>query len=185
MWLSNLKLVLPDRVLEPAGLRIEGDVITDIIEGQAPRVHLDGRGLTALPGFVDVHGDMLEREIEPRPTSRFPVDMALHELDKCHAASGITTAYVALSFADFTEREDDLRITSRMKEVVETIVRQKTFLACDTRVHARFEITNAEAVPLLQDMIEKEQVDMISLMDHTPGQGQFRDLEGYVTYMMK
>lgn len=183
MHLEDVTLVLPDGVFQNSAIKSKNGLITEIEKGK--RLSEFPTGLVVIPGLIDLHGDMLEREIEPRPTSRFPIDIALHELDKRHAASGITTAYVALSFADFAERDDDLRLNARMKEMVEQIAAQRSSLACDTRIHARFEIMNPEATPLLEEMIQKKEVEMISLMDHTPGQGQFRDLEGYVTYMMK
>lgn len=183
MILENITLVLPDGVFARSALRVEGETIVEIEKGhKLSELPTDS---VVIPGLIDLHGDMLEREIEPRPTSRFPIDIALHELDKRHAASGITTAYVALSFADFAERDDDMRLNARMKEMVEQIASQRSQLSCDTRIHARFEIMNPEATPLLEEMIQKKEVEMISLMDHTPGQGQFRDLEGYVSYMMK
>jgi alpha-D-ribose 1-methylphosphonate 5-triphosphate diphosphatase len=183
MQLENVALVLPDGVYQHSSIKSENGVITDIEKGN--RLTDFPTGFVVIPGLIDLHGDMLEREIEPRPSSRFPVELALDELDKRHVASGITTAYVALSFADFAEREDDLRLNARMIEVVEAVVSRRDSLSCDTKVHARFEIMNPEAAPLLEDMISKKQVEMVSLMDHTPGQGQFRDLENYVLYMMK
>jgi alpha-D-ribose 1-methylphosphonate 5-triphosphate diphosphatase len=183
MQLENVTLVLPDGVYQSSAISAKDGIITEIEKGK--RLSEFPTGLVVIPGLVDLHGDMLEREIEPRPTSRFPVEMALDELDKRHVASGITTAYVALSFADFAERDDDLRLNARMIEVVEAVVSRRDSLSCDTRVHARFEIMNPEAAPLLETMIAKKQVEMVSLMDHTPGQGQFRDLENYVQYMMK
>jgi alpha-D-ribose 1-methylphosphonate 5-triphosphate diphosphatase len=183
MQLENVMLVLPDGVYQNSAIRSKDGIITDIKKGK--KFSGFPTGLVVIPGLIDLHGDMLEREIEPRPTSRFPVEMALDELDKRHVASGITTAYVALSFADFAERADDLRLNARMTEVVEAVVSRRDSLSCDTKVHARFEIMNPEAASLLETMIAKKQVEMVSLMDHTPGQGQFRDLENYVLYMMK
>jgi alpha-D-ribose 1-methylphosphonate 5-triphosphate diphosphatase len=52
----------------------------------------------------------------------------------------------------------------------------------DLRVHARFEVTNPRAEPILRDLLERGMVDMVSLTDHTPGQGQYRDLEQYISY---
>jgi alpha-D-ribose 1-methylphosphonate 5-triphosphate diphosphatase len=181
--LEDVTLVLPGGVFARSAMRVESGTIVDLEKGR--KLSELPTGFVVIPGLIDLHGDMLEREIEPRPTSRFPVEMALDELDKRHVASGITTAYVALSFADFAERDDDLRLNARMIEVVEAVVARRALLSCDTRVHARFEIMNPEAAPLLETMIAKKQVEMVSLMDHTPGQGQFRDLENYVLYMMK
>ncbi|MEO7911686.1 MAG: alpha-D-ribose 1-methylphosphonate 5-triphosphate diphosphatase, partial [Roseiflexaceae bacterium] len=97
MWLSDLQIVLPDRTIERGALRIEGTCIAEIVEGatQPPARELvvHGRGLTAMPGIIDMHGDMLEGEVEPRPGASFPIELAVLELDKRLAGSGITTAY--------------------------------------------------------------------------------------------
>lgn len=47
------------------------------------------------------------------------------------------------------------------------------------RVHARFEIDNIDEVERLKKRIAEKKIHLISFMDHTPGQGQFRDLEVY------
>src|SRR5688572_29349112 len=99
MWLSNLRLVLPDGIVENGSLRIEDGYIAEIREGAVAGAKLSTPGLTLLPGLVDLHGDMLEREISPRPKASLPIDLALHELDKRLVATGITTAYAAISFA--------------------------------------------------------------------------------------
>jgi alpha-D-ribose 1-methylphosphonate 5-triphosphate diphosphatase len=57
-----------------------------------------GHGLILLPGFVDMHGDMIEREVEPRPNVRMPMELGLRDLDRRLAVSGVTTAYAAVSF---------------------------------------------------------------------------------------
>jgi alpha-D-ribose 1-methylphosphonate 5-triphosphate diphosphatase len=44
-------------------------------------------------------------------------------------------------------------------------------------VHARFEVTNPDTAPILKDLLERKLVQLVSIMDHTPGQGQYRDLE--------
>src|SRR5262245_66650437 len=99
MWLHDLQIVLPNRTIEGA-LRIEDQRIAEIVEGPAPRAAqargVRCQGLIAIPGIIDMHGDMLEGEAEPRPGADFPLDMAIFELDKRLAASGITTADAAL-----------------------------------------------------------------------------------------
>ena len=98
MWLSNFSLVLPDGVVPRGSIRIEDGWIAEIVEGSVSRPAVDGDGLTLMPGIVDLHGDMLEREIEPRPRAVLPTDIALLELDKRLVATGVTTAFAAVSF---------------------------------------------------------------------------------------
>ncbi|MFC1464751.1 MAG: alpha-D-ribose 1-methylphosphonate 5-triphosphate diphosphatase [Candidatus Brachytrichaceae bacterium NZ_4S206] len=179
MWLSDLKIVLPDRVLERGSIRIEGERIAEVIEGPAPRSDWDLRGITLLPGIIDMHGDMIEREIEPRPGVHLPFDLALIELDKRLAANGVTTAYAAISFAELWDKRE-LRREERAREIVSAIYQHRDALLADMRVHARFEVTNRRAPPVLLELIAAGQVDLVSINDHTPGQGQYRDLEKYI-----
>ena len=60
MWLSDFRLVLPDRVIESGSVRIADGLIADVIEGVAPdAAAVEGRGLTLIPGLIDLHGDMI------------------------------------------------------------------------------------------------------------------------------
>ncbi|CAA9252814.1 MAG: Alpha-D-ribose 1-methylphosphonate 5-triphosphate diphosphatase PhnM [uncultured Chloroflexia bacterium] len=158
----------------------------EIIEGSAPfcdgELVVDGHGLVALPGMIDLHGDMLEREIEPRPGARFPVDMALLELDKRLAAAGVTTAYAAISFHEGANRTS-LRNAERAQSIAVAIDTLRDQLLIDMRVHARFEITHPQVVPILADLLQAGQVQLVSLTDHTPGQGQYRDIEAFIDRM--
>ena len=187
MWLSNLQLVLPDRTLERGSLCIEGEQIAEIVGGAPPwsaRQVVDCNGLVAMPGIIDMHGDMLETEAEPRPGAAFPIDMAVFELDKRLAASGITTAYAALSFWEIAPGEKR-RSIERAQQFVRAIHAQRHELLVDLLVHARYEVTTPVVAPALAELLDSGQVQLLSLMDHTPGQGQYRNLEHYVSFMAK
>jgi alpha-D-ribose 1-methylphosphonate 5-triphosphate diphosphatase len=183
MWLNDLRIVLPDGVLERGSLRIEDGCIADIVKGPAPQPGLNVQGLTALPGIVDLHGDMLEREIEPRPESHFPIDMALLELDKRLASAGVTTAYAAVGFWVYEKRK--IRTIEKACAIVDTVNDMRDALLVDFYVHARYEITTPSVADALAKRITDGQVQLVSLMDHTPGQGQYRNLERYFEFMAK
>ena len=110
MWLTNLKLVLPGGVVESGAVCIEEGRIAEVCEGGAPS-GVDMGGLTAVPGLVDLHGDMFEYEVEPRPKASFPIDCALCEVDKRLIGNGITTAYCAIAFTweDWGELRSEAR----------------------------------------------------------------------------
>lgn len=185
MWIADVRLALPDRVVEGGALRIEGGRIAEIAEGAPAGTALegpvlDGGGLLMMPGLVDLHGDMIEKEVEPRPGAGFPLEVALGELDSRLAASGVTTAYAGLSFAEGKAKH--IRTEERARGVIEAVARLRPGLRTDLRVHARFEVTNARAEPVLRDLLARGLVGMVSLTDHTPGQGQFRSLEQYVRW---
>jgi alpha-D-ribose 1-methylphosphonate 5-triphosphate diphosphatase len=188
MWLTDLRVVLPDRVLERGSIRMDGPIITEVIEGNPSRSSLGiaAHGMTAIPGVIDIHGDMLEREIEPRPGTFFPSEVAVQQLDKRLAANGITTAFAAVALGDRPDENDNhVRNANRMLEQIETLHRLRPSLLCDILVHARVEVTHQSAVQVIAKLLERSLVNLLSLMDHSPGQGQFRDMERYVRYYSK
>jgi alpha-D-ribose 1-methylphosphonate 5-triphosphate diphosphatase len=184
MWLSDLRIVLPDRVIERGSILVQNGIIAEIVDGSAPAAVAENapslNGLIAIPGIIDLHGDMLERDIEPRPGARFPYALGLLELDKRLAASGITTAYAAISFA---WRKDDIRSQENAAALIDTICERRNELLVDFKIHARFEVTNALTAPILSELLRQGKLDLDSIMDHTPGQGQYGDIDRYVRFM--
>lgn len=106
MLLSDIEIILPDRVVTRGILHIEDGLITDIEEIAGPPC-----SHTAYPGFIDMHGDMIEQELEPHMTVDSPMDVALNSLDVRLAAAGVTTAYAAVSFSRAV-KEGEQRWTS-------------------------------------------------------------------------
>lgn len=179
--IENAKVVLPDRVLEVASVKIEDGFIAEIKEGgiSSHKRKIDAKGFLLIPGLIDIHSDALEKEIEPRPNVIFPLEIALFELDKKLSACGITTIYHSLSFA---EGEIGLRCNKTAREIVEKISQYRDELNTKTMIHCRFEITNSEAVPIIEYLLEKGYINLLSFMDHTPGQGQFKDVISFKQY---
>jgi alpha-D-ribose 1-methylphosphonate 5-triphosphate diphosphatase len=179
MWLSNFNLVLPEGVVENGSIRVENGEIAEIRSEPMANAAVDGDGRLLMPGFVDLHGDMIEREIAPRPNAQMPIDFGIHELDKKLAAAGVTTAYAAVSFA--TESVyGHVRSLETTSAVIEGINRLAGTLLVDHRVHARYEITNIGAASTLERLLEAGEIDMVSLTDHTPGQGQYNNIAAYI-----
>jgi len=99
MWISDFRVVLADRVIDRGSIRVEDGRIVEIVEGPVAGAAITGDGLLLMPGFVDMHGDMIEREVEPRPNVPMPLELGLRDLDRRLAVAGITTAYAAVSFS--------------------------------------------------------------------------------------
>ncbi len=177
-WLSDLRLILPDRIVERGSLRLDGPRIAEIAEEPVPG-GAPCDGLECFAGFVDMHGDMIEQEMEPRPGVDFPVDVALAHLDVRLAATGVTTAYASVSFSR-GRKDGATRSYAHTSGVIRAVAQARTGMRIDHRIHARFDVTFEGAVEVLADLIAAGTVDLVSLMDHTPGQGQYRDLEGFV-----
>ncbi|EPX85261.1 alpha-D-ribose 1-methylphosphonate 5-triphosphate diphosphatase [Salipiger mucosus] len=178
MWLSDATLVLPDRVIEHGSLRIEGARIAEIAERPVPG-GVPCAGHTLFPGFIDMHGDMIEQELEPRARVDFPMSVALGALDARLASAGVTTAYASVSFSRGV-REGERRSFEHTSRVIRELSEARDTARVDHRIHARFDITFDNAVGVLRDLLDEGRVDLVSLMDHTPGQGQYRNLEVHI-----
>lgn len=181
-YLTHARVVLPDQVLEDSALLIEGDRIVAIEPmsiGDAESIDL--RGQILMPGMIDLHCDAIEKEAEPRKRVLFPLEFAVMQIDRRNAAAGITTPYHALSFAN-----SDLGVRSNLTaaELVRSVRAFSSRSLVDNRIHCRYEITDPTATPVLCELIEEGVVDLLSVMDHSPGQGQFKTLESYIDYMM-
>ena len=174
--------VLPDRTLEDASVRVEGGVVAEIAQGRSFPGGIEARGAWLLPGIVDIHSDAVEKAVEPRPRAFFPTEIALRELDRSLCACGVTTMFHSLSFADM---EQGLRSNGAAAGFIDALSGLSPSLRCDTRVHARFEITDLGAVPHLRRLVEEGKVELLSFMDHSPGQGQYRDVAAYKGYYSK
>ncbi len=184
MWLSDFRIVTPNEVIEHGSLRIEDGCIAELRDTPVAGAELEGNGLLLLPGFVDMHGDMVEREVEPRPNVPMPLELGLRDLDRRLAGSGFTTAYAALSFSPMSTY-GHLRSYEHTSAVIRKLKAMRHMLNVDHRVHARFEITFPKALSVIEELIKEGTVDLISLTDHTPGQGQYRDIERHVQKMAR
>ena len=178
MWLSDFTLVLPDRIVERGSIRLEGKRIAEVAEKPVPG-GVAGDGLHLMAGFIDMHGDMIELELEPRPRVEMPMELALNSLDARLAAAGVTTAYASVSFSRGV-KDGERRSFSHTSNVIRQLHASRRGLRVDHKIHARFDIKFDDAVEVIEALIRDEQVDLVSLMDHTPGQGQYRDIERFI-----
>jgi len=178
------KNVLVDGRFQGADIVIQGKVITSVNAYKSIDVAIDLGERRIVPGFVDLHSDAIEKEIEPRPGARFPVKMAVVELDKKLSMAGITTMYHAIGFND--EELQKGRGTEQSKELIEEIYEaNQSHLGVDNFIHVRFEITSHNSIETIKTLIKNKKVNMLSIMDHSPGQGQFKTLESWKEHHLK
>ncbi|MEO0415006.1 MAG: alpha-D-ribose 1-methylphosphonate 5-triphosphate diphosphatase, partial [Verrucomicrobiota bacterium] len=173
---KNAAVILPDEVISGGSVLVESGKISEIgVEPSAGGVGCvwDAQGMYLMPGLVDMHTDAIEKEIAPRPSADFPAEMALQELDQKMLACGITTVFHStyLGYHDdkrgmgsADSREDFFRMVANFG---------KTRSQANTKLHLRFEITGVECVGVLRKLIDERVIDLLSFMDHTPGQGQY------------
>jgi alpha-D-ribose 1-methylphosphonate 5-triphosphate diphosphatase len=182
--LTNARLVLADRMIERGWLAVDRGRILELGEGSAPEPGLDVAGDTLIPGMIELHTDNLESHFAPRPHVRWHAFSAVMAYDAQIAAAGITTVFDSLrvgSDADATEVGKDL-VT--LADAI-SAARLTGHLRAEHLTHLRCEIAAPDVLEQAEDYAARFPIDMISLMDHTPGQRQFRDLETWRRFYMR
>jgi alpha-D-ribose 1-methylphosphonate 5-triphosphate diphosphatase len=176
--LTNARLVLPDQVISGSVVMCGGDIV-DVQPGrsQAPGA-LDFDGDTLIAGIVDLHTDNLERQVKPRSTARWPSRSAMMMHDAQCAAAGITTVLDALCVGDVAASQGRVR-TFRDAVVDLDALADTGLLKSEHYLHLRCELPAADMMQLFVSVAEHPRVRMISLMDHSPGVGQYTDLEQF------
>jgi alpha-D-ribose 1-methylphosphonate 5-triphosphate diphosphatase len=172
-------VVTPDRVLLPGTVTVGADgTIAGVEHGRAPGAHDFGPAALLVPGAVDLHGDAIEKLAEPRPGVRMPFPVAARALDRRLAGAGITTGFSALSLAG-----DELGLRERYAtEALGRTLVDLTDPLVDHRLHLRVEVTDAGSVDAAEELLAGGVVALVSVMNHTPGQGQFTTVEAYTSF---
>jgi alpha-D-ribose 1-methylphosphonate 5-triphosphate diphosphatase len=185
LCLANARLVLADRTLLGA-VTIENGVITEIAEGDAlPDGALDCGGDLVLPGLVELHTDNVERHLEPRPEVDWPHLPALLAHDAELASTGITTVFDAMRVGSIHSGKGRYIDYARTLASELLAARAEGMFKISHFLHLRAEICSETLLEELAAFGPEDRVGIVSLMDHTPGQRQFRDLTALKTYVAK
>ena len=176
--LTNAKLVLPDAVLHGT-LVLRDGLIADIQPGRSHAAGaLDLEGDHLIPGIVDVHTDNLERQVLPRANARWPSRSAMIAHDAQCVAAGVTTILDALCLGDLGfDTERGQTFLDGVRDLDE--LADKGALKGEHFLHLRCELPARDMPAALDPVADHPRVVMVSLMDHSPGVGQYRDLTRY------
>ncbi|CAM3842815.1 alpha-D-ribose 1-methylphosphonate 5-triphosphate diphosphatase [Cohnella lubricantis] len=186
-WVRGGHVVLPDQVMAAdvaiSDGRIEAIVPTGAeLEASAGEKVLDATGAWVLPGLVDIHCDAIEKEVEPRPNTIFPLDMAFIQFERKLALHGITTMFHSLSLGVGLS----IRGEKLMEELIRHVVSSRSERAMIRhRVHLRYEISYLTGMPLAKQLVREGLIDYLSFMDHAPGVGQYSRPGAFERYVMK
>jgi alpha-D-ribose 1-methylphosphonate 5-triphosphate diphosphatase len=181
LLLTNAQLVLGKEVIR-GHLRVQGGVITEIATGgSAVAGAIDLGGDYVLPGLVEVHTDNLERHVMPRPKVIFPMLGAVMAHDAEIASVGITTVLDAIGVGDPYGDGFRARDQSALLDVLDQM-QAAGVLKADHLIHVRCELPALNARELFEPFAEHPRLRLISLMDHTPGQRQWTNLDHAKTY---
>ena len=177
---EDATLVLPDRV-QRGWLAVSDGVIAEIGEGRAPARGLDCAGDYLIPGLVELHTDHLESHYAPRPKVRWHPLGAVLAYDAQITASGITTVFDSLRAGS---DPDGSGLGAELEQLAGAIAtaRAGDLFRAEHFTHLRCELPSTDVLDTVAAFTARHPVGLISLMDHTPGQRQFRDMEKYYTY---
>ena len=183
--LANATLVLPTETLR-GQLRLVDGHIADIAEGTSvPPGAIDCGGDLLLPGLIELHTDNLERHIEPRPKVDWPHAAAIIAHDAELASVGITTVFDALRVGSVVSNAK-----ANYGEYARTLadeilgLRAAGALRISHFLHLRAEVCSETLVQELDKFGPDDRIGIVSLMDHTPGERQFRDLTQLRKYVI-
>ncbi len=183
MILQSKKVLINDEFI-PANVEVKNGLISKIspYSDVVGAICLDDYLIA--PGIIDLHSDALEKEIEPRPNAHFPINFAIRNLDRKISMAGITTMFHAIGFEENPSKHRNARLAREQIESLYTLQNHNELLV-DNLIHARFEISSTESLDDLYICINNGFVDILSIMDHTPGQGQFKTAESLANYYKK
>jgi alpha-D-ribose 1-methylphosphonate 5-triphosphate diphosphatase len=172
--IGNARIVLADRVIERGWIAFADARIAGFGEGAAPAGAEDAGGDIVMPGMIELHTDHLEAHYVPRPKVFWDPIAAVVSYDGQLATSGITTVLDSLR----VWREDgaeDVDGRAGILAAAITSARDGDLLRADHFLHLRCEVPMPDVVEEARELIDRPDVRLMSLMDHTPGQRQFRD----------
>ncbi|MEL6619958.1 MAG: alpha-D-ribose 1-methylphosphonate 5-triphosphate diphosphatase [Pseudomonadota bacterium] len=182
--LANAKLILADGV-QTGHLLLRDGRIAEIGTGAAlPSGALDCDGDYVAPGLIELHTDNLERHMSPRPHVPWPHGPAILAHDRELAGTGITTVFDAMRVGSIPGGRARYRKYARALATELLDMRAAGVLKISHFLHLRAEICSETLVDELSEFTPADRVGMLSLMDHTPGQRQFRDLAKMRAYVM-
>jgi alpha-D-ribose 1-methylphosphonate 5-triphosphate diphosphatase len=174
--LSNARIVLGDEV-RPGSVLIRDGLIADIGTGTGTGGE-DFNGDHLLPGLVELHTDHLEYHFNPRPGVKWDSLPAVLASDAQLAAAGATTVLDAVRVGS----EDSASESGRLLADSVELAADAGLLRADHAIHVRCEVSCADCLDAFGKFADDPHVRLVSLMDHTPGQRQFADMEVFKRY---
>lgn len=181
--LANAQLVLPSEVIR-GGIVIRGREIAEIFTGPAPAGAEDCGGDLLMPGLIELHTDNLERHIEPRPKVNWPHAAAIIAHDAELASVGITTVFDALRVGSVvSKKKGNYGEYARALATEILDLRAQGALRISHYLHLRAEVCSETLVEEMAKFGPADRVGIVSLMDHTPGERQFRDVSKLRDYV--
>lgn len=186
MIIINSSVITANEILEDYAVVINGDTIEKLLPMNEVNTEnydnvINAKGGYVSAGFIDIHSDYIEGIIAPRPTTIMDFNIGIKESERILSSHGITTMFHSLSiYKEDLFGHKPVRQPDNVNKLIHAIHRthsEKHLIR--HRMHARFELDSVEMMDKIKEHIEENRIHLLSFMDHTPGQGQYRDIEKY------
>jgi alpha-D-ribose 1-methylphosphonate 5-triphosphate diphosphatase len=175
---TNGRLVLADRILN-GSLSVSDGHIAAIDPGRSAAIGaIDLDGDLLIPGVIDLHTDNLERQVQPRPNARWPSRSAMIAHDAQCAAAGVTTVFDSFCVGDLGFEEDRKRTLVDGVRDMDALA-GADLLKSDHLLHLRCELPAFNMEAQFDPYAEHPRLRLVSVMDHSPGVGQWGDVSQY------
>ncbi|MEP9354419.1 alpha-D-ribose 1-methylphosphonate 5-triphosphate diphosphatase [Xanthobacter sp. KR7-65] len=174
--LTNARLILDEAVIDGT-LTLRDGRIHRVEEGRAQGpAAVDCEGDFIAPGIIDLHTDALEGHFVPRPKVFWPdARAAALAHDGQTVASGITTVFDAICAGGFDQAKAERR--ALFEVMLDAVAHGAPLFRADHRVHLRCEMTDPDLIGLVEPALAHPALGFASLMDHTPGARQWRNVD--------
>ena len=182
---TNAKLILDNEIIN-GSLVIDNGEINDLQEGRcAVPSAFDCGGTYIAAGLIELHTDNMERHIRPRPSVQWPMDKAILAHDAELASCGITTVFDAMRIGSIHGSQNSTKTMARQFANAILNLRKKDILKISHFIHLRAEICSNNLNYELQRFSKSDRVGIVSIMDHTPGERQWRDIEKWRAFTIE
>jgi alpha-D-ribose 1-methylphosphonate 5-triphosphate diphosphatase len=186
LLIKNATVVTPEETITNGVVKIEHGIITEIglnIHDAALPV-IDAKDSIVMPGIIDMHTDALEMEINPRPRADMPIEVAFREMERKMSGCGFTTVFHSLHLG-YKSGEEAVRSRYTRQEVFEKVhLLSEGQTLLKNKIHLRFEVSGIYAYETCLELMDKGYVSLLSVMDHTPGQGQ-QSYDKFINYSIR
>ncbi|MEM9813145.1 MAG: alpha-D-ribose 1-methylphosphonate 5-triphosphate diphosphatase [Pseudomonadota bacterium] len=176
--LVNARVVAEGRVFE-GGVAVEAGRIVEVAPGGTG---IDLGGDYLIPGIVDLHTDHVETHLIPRKGVMWSYDEALAAHDAVVISGGTTTVYDSLSVGAMMKNPERRAFLEPLVDALEQGAASGRFRA-EHILHMRCEICDPETADLVDAIIDRDIAQLVSVMDHTPGDRQSPDIERWTKRM--
>ncbi len=179
--LGNAHIVLDDEIVHGSVLIRDGE-IADVTTGHTDSGEdLDGDLL--LPGLVELHTDHLEGHAQPRPGTHWDPVPAVLAHDVQLSGAGVTTVFDAIRIGTQEGLDGAPALARSMADAIEYVDRAGIARA-DHFIHVRCEVAAPTSAAEFEAFLDVRSLRLASLMDHTPGQRQYANVDAYRRYMV-